>query len=99
MRITSEGLQAEGACADQVARFAQLFPEGVDVTQESCRIAAENGLKFNFLAVTVFSRRKYHEYLKRIKPAYKRWESVKDDAAQRELNMHKALAFRWVLEA
>ena len=36
MRITVERLKRLRACKAQVARFAELFPDGVEVTEELC---------------------------------------------------------------
>ncbi len=41
-RVTVELLTSLGACADQVERFADRWPDGVNVTIELCQAEARN---------------------------------------------------------
>ena len=45
MKITARILKSKGACTDQVALFASLFPKGVQVTEALC---LEHADKFNW---------------------------------------------------
>lgn len=40
-KITKRMLQLKGACASQVALFAELFPKGCEVTVEACLSVAD----------------------------------------------------------
>src|SRR5919109_1421725 len=40
MKLTAEILQKKGACKEQVDLFAQLFPDGGEVTAAACRAVA-----------------------------------------------------------
>jgi hypothetical protein len=41
MKITKRILQAKGACAWQVARFAETFPRGTGITEALCLSVAD----------------------------------------------------------
>ena len=41
MKITDRLLKSKGACADQVAKFAELFPNGVEPTEALCLTHAQ----------------------------------------------------------
>ena len=41
MKITGRLLKSKGACADQVAKFAELFPNGVEPTEALCLAHAQ----------------------------------------------------------
>ena len=44
MKVTVALLKRKGACSDQVKTFKELFPKGVEITEEVCVGAAD---KFN----------------------------------------------------
>lgn len=48
-RITLDTLRHLNACDEQFRLFDLLFPDGADVTRESCQRAAENGLNIIWL--------------------------------------------------
>ena len=48
--ITSEFLKTHGACADQIALFADLYPDGTELVPGSLLRAAEQGLNVDWLA-------------------------------------------------
>ena len=63
MKITVAFLRKHGACADQVALFAETFPDGAEATAESLLLAARAGLAIDWLArfVPAPARRAYDE--------------------------------------
>ena len=42
MKITARLLKTKGACKGQVAKFTELFPKGVEVTEALCVIHAQD---------------------------------------------------------
>ena len=55
MKITKEFLKRKRACADQVALFAEEWPEGAEVTLDTCLRAAQIGLDFGWAAENLLS--------------------------------------------
>ena len=56
MKITAKTLQSLGACADQLARFEELYPEGIEVTEENIRAANAEGLDVFFVIFQILPR-------------------------------------------
>ena len=42
MKITARLLKFKGACKEQVEKFKELFPDGVEVTESLCVIHAQD---------------------------------------------------------
>ena len=50
MKITRKWLVSQNACEGQVERFAQVFPDGADVTDENLARAKAEDLDLSWLA-------------------------------------------------
>ena len=60
MFISKELLEKHGACKDQLDKFVELFPDGVDATRELCLAHAQT---FDFTwAHYLLSRRAWKAY-------------------------------------
>jgi hypothetical protein len=67
--ITAAILRRNDACADQVARFAKLFPKGTTVTLRAALKAADAGLSLGWFARKLLSAPAQAEYVKARAPA------------------------------
>ncbi len=67
MKITKEFLESKDACADQAVLFAKEWPEGAEVTLDTCLRAAQIGLDFGWAATALLPFERYYEYLNRIR--------------------------------
>ena len=69
MLITKELLEKHGACKNQLDKFVELFPDGVDATRELCLAHAQT---FDFIwAQYLLPRPARKAYDEAIAPAYK----------------------------
>ena len=50
MRITAKMLIAKRACSEEVATFTRLWPDGVEVSEETCQQAAAANLNLRWFA-------------------------------------------------
>ena len=63
MKITTRMLRHKGACPGQVDIFKAEWPNGMDVTRESCIRAVELGLDINWASNTLLPPSLWGEYL------------------------------------
>ena len=91
MKVTKRLLQRKGACSNQVAEFARLFPKGVEITQALC---IEHAVVFdwNWAAENLLSAAAWDEYVRVRAPARVEYNRV-TAPAQAEYNRIKAAAF------
>ncbi len=61
MKITKELLERHNACEDQVDLFISLFPEGTEVTEESCLKAVEGGIDFEWACCNLLKNQDAYE--------------------------------------
>ena len=61
MKITKLLLQIKGACASQVALFAETFPHGTEITEAVC-LAVADKFDWNWAAQNLLSPESYAEY-------------------------------------
>ena len=79
MDITLELLVKKNACSDQVELFNEMFPEGVNVTQELCLIHV---MRFNWdwAAEHLLNEGKYEYYLGVRASSYRIFEARSENA-------------------
>ena len=72
MKVTVALLKRKGACATQAALFTELFPKGVEITEEVCVNVAD---KFNWswAAEKLLSEPANAEYRRATAPAYEEY--------------------------
>ena len=61
MKITKHLLQIKGACASQVALFAETFPHGTEITEAVC-LAVADKFDWNWAAQNLLPPKSYAEY-------------------------------------
>ena len=61
MKITKRLLQIKGACASQVALFAETFPHGTEITEAVC-LAVADKFDWDWAAQNLLSPESYAEY-------------------------------------
>ena len=91
MKITVERLRKLRACEYQVAKFAELFPDGVVVTKELCVKHAQD-FDWHWAAVRLLSFHALAAYDKAITPARADYEKV---IAPAWVDYKKAVAPAW----
>ena len=107
MKITSEYLRLNNACAQQLELFEQTFPLGTEITRSSCSRATRIGLDTHWLARELFSAgvvaaysRKYDELVSCFQKAcVPSNEAYKDRCAQDYTRYHKACATSDIVKA
>lgn len=62
MIITAALLRASGACAEQRKAFAELFPQGTEVTLESATACVKAGLDLDWFAGAFLSPAEWATY-------------------------------------
>ena len=68
MKITKRLLQSKGACASQVALFAETFPHGTEITEAVC-LAVADKFDWDWAAQNLLSPESYAEYQRVCAPA------------------------------
>ena len=69
MKITSAMLRAKGACADQRRTFAELFPDGVEITEAIC-LSVANKFDWGWAAASLLPAPLYADYEAKRDPLY-----------------------------
>lgn len=69
MKITVALLKKKRACASQLTRFAELFPDGVDVTEALC-VAHARDFDWDWAAARLLPRKAYADYEAKCAPLY-----------------------------
>ena len=91
MKITAELLTRKGACKEQVDKFCDLFPEGVEPTRELC-IAHANDFDWRWAAEHLLSASAAKAYEEACAPAVKAYNEARASAAKA---YDEALASAW----
>jgi hypothetical protein len=79
MKITKHLLQIKGACASQVALFAETFPHGTEITEAVC-LAVADKFDWDWAAQNLLSPESYAEYQRVRAQAYAECERVRAQA-------------------
>ena len=74
MKITAALLQEKDACEIQVRRFEDLFPNGVEITQELC-VQHARSFDWNWAAENLLSPDKYADYEAKAAALYADYEA------------------------
>ena len=75
MKITKRMLQSKGACASQVALFAETFPHGTEITEAVC-LAVADKFDWDWAAQNLLSPESYAEYERVRAQAYAEYQRV-----------------------
>ena len=75
MKITKRRLQIKGACASQVALFAETFPHGTEITEAVC-LAVADKFDWDWAAQNLLSPESYAEYQRVRARAYAEYAHV-----------------------
>ena len=79
MKVTVTLLKRKGACSEQVALFKELFPKGVEITEEVC-VGVADKFNWNWAAENLLSVPAYAEYQRVTVPAYAEYQRVRAPA-------------------
>ena len=74
MKITSALLRAKGACADQRRTFAELFPDGVEITEAIC-LSVANKFDWGWAAASLLPAPMDADYKAKCAPLYADYEA------------------------
>jgi hypothetical protein len=96
MKITARLLKTKGACKGQVAKFTELFPKGVEVTEALCVIHAQD-FDWNWAAYNLLPPELWKVYMETKDAASKVYDKARD-AASKVYNETKAAAFGKIIE-
>jgi hypothetical protein len=80
MIITAQMLRDKGACSDQVAQFAELFPYGTRVNLRACRRAAKEELDLDWFADHFLTATALAAYKQATAPAWTAYKQAKAPA-------------------
>jgi hypothetical protein len=75
MKITKRLLQSKGACASQVALFAETFPHGTEITEAVC-LAVADKFDWNWAAQNLLPPKSDAEYQRVRAQAYAEYQRV-----------------------
>ena len=75
MKITKRLLQIKGACASQVALFAETFPHETEITETVC-LAVADKFDWGWAAQNLLSPESYAECQRVCAPAYAEYQRV-----------------------
>ena len=75
MKITKHLLRSKGACASQVALFAETFPHGTEITEAVC-LAVADKFDWAWAAQNLLSPKSYAEHQRVCAPAYAEYQRV-----------------------
>ena len=75
MKVTTRMLKLKGACASQVALFAELFPKSVEITEGVCATVADK-FDWDWAAANLLSPESYAEYQRVCALAYAEYQRV-----------------------
>ena len=79
-RITADWLRQQGACADQVAIFAQHWPKGATITLRGLHKAARVGLDLDWLAERILNPTAWATYDAARAPAWATYNAARATA-------------------
>ena len=79
MKITKRLLQSKGACASQVALFAEIFPHGAEITEATC-LSVAHKFDWTWAAQNLLSPESYAEYERVCAPANAEYERARAQA-------------------
>ena len=79
MKITKRLLQSKGACASQVALFAETFPHGTEITEAVC-LAVADKFDWNWAAQNLLPPKSDAEYQRVCAPADAECQRVRAQA-------------------
>jgi len=79
MKITKRLLQSKGACASQVALFAETFPRGTEITEAVC-LAVADKFDWNWAAQNLLPPKSDAEYQRVCAPADAECQRVRAQA-------------------